>query len=294
MSGSQNGEHIKRMGAAHPGSGMALSRMAMPEVVVAFCLSGRVQLLLQEALDGAVPIWHTADGDVCRTLLQRHRSAALVVQVPTVSAANELSALIELRHQFPFVSIIGMYVEPASDLGAVARLGAVGVVDFIPADQTQQGDVVRTLLARSHAESFVARIWRMTSLAVDESAATLLRPAITLAHAPITLPRLAAARRMHERSLRKYCEGQGLPSPQWIIGWARTLVIAYYLEEQGRSIRSISALLGFSSPALLASHLRRYTRMTARDLRRQSPLVSVARMLEKALVSAGPLLERDR
>ncbi len=288
MSNSRETKQLSGAHTARRGSVGALSRMAMPDAVVAFRLTGKVQRTLQEALAGSVPVRYTAELEECQFLLQRHRSTALVVQVPTVSAASDLSALLDLRHLFPFVSVTGIYTEPTSDLSAVARLGAVGIVDFIPAEQTHRADLVRALLSRGHIESFVARIWRMTSLAVHESVATLLRPAITLAHAPITLPRLAAATKMHERSLRKYCEGQGLPSPQWIIGWARTLVIAYYLEEQGRSIQSISTLLGFSSPALLASHLRRYTRRTASDLRRHAPLLTAARMLEHALVPTPP------
>lgn len=261
----------------------ALSRMAMPDAVVAFRLTSNVQRTLQKALVESVPVRFTAELDECQVLLQRHRSTALVLQVPTVSASGELSALIDLRHQFPFVSMTGIYTESTSDLSAVARLGAVGIVDFIPFSETLQADKIRALLSRGHIESFVTRIWRLTSLMVHESVATLLRPAIKLAHAPITLPRLAAATNMHERSLRKYCEAQGIPSPQWIVGWARTLVIAYYLEEHGRSIQSISTLLGFSSPALLANHLRRYTRATASDLRRRAPLQTAARMLEQAL-----------
>ncbi len=37
--------------------------------------------------------------------------------------------------------------------------------------------------------------------------------------------------------------------------------VAYDLEEDGRSVQSISALLAFASPALLTNHIRRYTGM---------------------------------
>jgi AraC-like DNA-binding protein len=183
--------------------------------------------------------------------------------------------------------MLGIFDDATSDLNAVARLGSVGVLDVLPAAPDVGAQVVCQAISRGHIESLVGRIWRLSSLTVAEDVATVLRPAVRLAHSGVLLPRLAAATKLHERSLRKYCEAHGLPSPQWIIGWARTLVTAYYLEENGRSVQSISSLLGFSSPALMANHLRRYTGETASTLRRGSPLLTVARKLEQALLPSS-------
>lgn len=222
--------------------------------------------------------------DECSSFLSSHHLSALVVQVPAWSDSEELSPLLELRRQFPFVPMLGMYTAQGSDLGAVARLGSVGVQHVVTTDPPARPELIRALLSSGYKESVVNRVWRMASLMVADPVATVLRPAVRLAHSPVTLPQLAAEKRMHERSLRKYCENHGLPSPQWIIGWARTLVIAYYLEEPGRSVKSIAELLGFPSPALLANHLRRYTGRTASDLRRDAPLSTVARLLESSLM----------
>lgn len=262
----------------------AAHRTAMPDAVVAFRLDGLTQRALVDALAWTIPLRHTGDLEECRVILEEYRSAALVVHVPRTASSSELETLLVLRERFPLVPMAGVFSDVTSDLSAVARLGAAGIVDILHADGVKQAPLVRSVLSRGHAESLVARIWRMTALAVPERAATLLRPAVRLAHSPITLPGLAAATKLHERSLRKYCQTNALPSPQWIIGWARMLVVAYYLEETGRSIQSIAALLGFASPALLANHVRRYTGLTATALRARAPLTSVARFLEEALM----------
>ncbi len=259
----------------------------MPDVVIAFRLSIKLQRCLFDALGGVMPVHYTADLSECVAYLRRQHSAAVVVQVPHTVAEADLSALTDLRVQFPFVPILGIFHGARSDLSAVARLGAVGVLDVIPADSAHSPDTLMAQLSRGQIESLVTRIWRLSSLEVAETVATVLRPAVRLAHAPISVPRLAAAMRMHERSLRKYCESKRLPSPQWIIGWARTLVIAYYLEEKGRSVQSIATLLGFASTARLDEHLRRYTGAGAKALRVDTPLNAVARRLEAALAPAS-------
>ncbi|MBY0492127.1 MAG: helix-turn-helix domain-containing protein [Gemmatimonadaceae bacterium] len=256
----------------------------MPDTIVAFRLTALVQSGLQESLRGSIPIHYTAVRSECEVLLQQHRAVALIIQVPSMRASAELLELLELRSHYPFVSVTGIFHDADSDLSAVARLGSAGILDMIPAEAIRQSDFVRSILSRGHIESLVSRIWRLSELTVDDLVATVLRPAVGMAHSPISLPRLAAAKHMHERSLRKYCATHGLASPQWIIGWARTLVIAYYLEEHGRSVQSIATLLGFSSPSLLTNHLRRYTGMTARELREGTPLDTVARKLEEALM----------
>ena len=265
----------------------------LPQAVIAFRLSGNAQRILSDALSGLVPVSFTADFDECNALLQAQHATALVVQVPRGSSLLELSMLLELRRQFPLVPMIGIYFGATSDLGAVARLGSAGVVDVLSAEPAVRPESMRAMLSRGHVESLVSKIWRLASLDVAEPVATVLRPAVRLAHGPVSLPRLAAEKRMHERSLRKYCVAHGLPSPQWIIGWARTLVVAYFLEEPGRSIQSIATLLGFSSAAIMANHLRRYAGTTASDLRRGTPLATVARLLELALTPSAHRTPHD-
>ncbi|MBY0489473.1 MAG: helix-turn-helix domain-containing protein [Gemmatimonadaceae bacterium] len=206
-----------------------------------------------------------------------------MVSIPRSVSAPDFQELLDLRAEFPLVAMIGLFIAKESDLAALARLAAAGVADVLPVEQPSIAHHVRSTLSRAQAESLSSRVWRLAAVNVTDSAASLLRPALRLAHSPISLPVLANAVRMHERSVRKYCHANALPSPQWIIGWARSLLVAYYLEESGRSIQSIATLLGYKSSSLLANHLKRYTGKTASVLREESPLRTVGRLLESAL-----------
>jgi AraC-like DNA-binding protein len=263
-------------------SGLAAG-LPLPDGAVAFALPSRAQSGLSVALSSTLPLYFTANGDECRRFLRALRTPAFIAAIPSASGTHDLARVIAIRAQFPLMSMAGVFVDNYSDLGVLARLGGLGLSEVIPIGLTSNIAHVRAALSRSHTESLTDRIFRMTEVKVSIAAESLLRPALRLAYAPVQLPRLASAVRMHERSIRKYCHAHALPSPQWVVGWARCLLAAYYLEEDGRSVQSIAALLGFPSSALLANHLRRYTGHTATALRRHAPLSTVAKLLETAL-----------
>lgn len=105
--------------------------------------------------------------------------------------------------------------------------------------------MVAHAFSRAERDGKTDRIWCRAALKLHVGAATLLRRALQLSHEPTSLARLAAAARMHERTLRKYCESQLMPSPQWIIGWARCLPSPMISKKTGAAYR-VSALSSHS------------------------------------------------
>ncbi|MES2522648.1 MAG: AraC family transcriptional regulator [Gemmatimonadota bacterium] len=158
-------------------------------------------------------------------------------------------------------------------------------------------DPFLTALSRCETDGVAIRVWKHANLQVPDRLATVLKPAIRLAHDPISLARFAREARLHERSLRKYCDASGLVSPQWIIGWARLLVAAYYLDEPGRTVQSVADLLKFPSAVGLANHVRRYANMTPSGLRSAGAVNVIGRMMEHRMLvnvagsAAVPLCE---
>lgn len=216
----------------------------------------------------------------CRRILSARIDVALVIAIPsTAFPSSDFLKLRAMKQEFPSVTCVGLLKDGRAIWeisNAVSELGAV----VIKHEWLTQPSVLQSIIAQW--ENHCAAVWRLADVQVGDAFATLLRAALRLAHEPIRLDRFALATEMHERTLRKYCERYQLPSPQWIIGWARCLLAAYYLDDCGRSIQSIASLLKFSSPVLLANHLRRYTGMTATKLRAEGALASVARKLELA------------
>jgi len=265
--------------------------------LLAYGLPAMYQAALRTSLEGAVPVEFTASWRRVQERLLADLQLVLLVVVPrgeptlggarrhagSDASAGSLEQLVGIREHFPHVPMLGVFIEGESDFTGTARLGAAGVADIIPASRLASPRGMLELVQRHEAEGVAHRVWKQAGLEVNGESATLLRHALVLAHRPVTLPQLARALRMHERTLRKHCDAYGLPSPQHVIGWARCLMVAWYLEEPGRSMQSIADLLGFSSPAMMANHVRRYTRRTPSDLRAHGALRAVKRLLEAQL-----------
>ncbi|MBL0939346.1 MAG: helix-turn-helix transcriptional regulator [Gemmatimonadaceae bacterium] len=242
---------------------------------------------MRAGLAGKVAVEFTSSWRECQERLLDRAGVTLLVPIPSARETDLLEQLVSIRERFPHVAMVGLFVEGVSDLSATAKLGARGVSDVITSSRIGAGHALLDTLSHSETEGVATRLWRLAHLDVNDECATLLRTTLRLAHQPVTLPQLARAARMHERTLRKYCEQYGMPSPQHIIGWARCLMVAYYLEEEGRTIQSIAGLLAFPSPALMANHIRRYTRQTPRDLRAYGAVRIVGRMFEAQIIKTA-------
>jgi AraC-like DNA-binding protein len=211
----------------------------------------------------------------------------VLVTTPSKLSDPVLEASIALRERFQQTPFAALFISSHSDIGALARLAAGGVQHVLVSDQLRNLDHCYAALASSETWSIAQRVWRRAGINANDCVVTLLLAALRLAHEPLSMSRLAAAAQMHERTLRKYCERNHLPSPQWFIGWARCLLAAYYLDERGRSVQSIAEILHFNSAGLLANHLKRYTGCTASELRRSGALTTAARRFEAFLQTGG-------
>ena len=156
--------------------GIAAHRGSLPDAVVAFRLSNVVQQVLHDALKTSLPLFHVEDLDACRHLLEHYRSPALLVQILPTNVSRTLNALYQLRRQFPLTLTTGVIANTTSDVSAATDFDDIGPFPVIPAEIVSQTAFVHAVLARSHTETLVQAIWRLTSLTVADSAATICAP----------------------------------------------------------------------------------------------------------------------
>lgn len=256
-------------------------RMPLPEGVVTLGFPRDVAANLRSVLSKSMRVHDAANVHRCMRLLQHHLGLCIIFPVPGVDEDDLGNGLIRLFEQFPNVSCVALFGEKHSASLWAMRLGRAGVTELVA--MASSGFPERALLqalSRCEKDSVSTRLWNRANLDVPDSILPVLKPAIRLAHKPVSLASLAGAAQMHERTLRKYCEGRVLPAPQWIIGWARLLVAAYYLEEPGRTAQSTAELLQFPSAVALANHIRRYTSLPPSTLRAQGAVQTVARLFE--------------
>lgn len=221
-------------------------------------------------------------------LVEGTPNICLLVAVPPKSDSPELSELARLLASFPHLRVIALVDAGVASYTAVLRLGAMGVREVVFMTPHIEQHVLRAALERCGTEAVAARAWHRAQLVLPPALAPLLDAAVQCAHQPLSTVQLAQAVGTSERSLRRWCAEQQLPSPQWIVGWARLLLVAYYLDEPGRTVASIAHVLGYPSSCAVRNHLRRYTGVGASSLRAQGASQQVARLLERAVDAATP------
>lgn len=258
------------------------SRTPLPGVVIAFGISAAARTLARE-LVGHAAVRDVSLSEDLEDALHHAVDACVLCVVPSDSAAPMLHDLLRLRRRFPNVPAVALYYPSTSSCHAVLQLGAVGVTQIVTAEPTIQPFDLMTAFTRCHSDGVAIRLWRHCEFVLPDNMVTLLKAAIRLAHQPISGERLASAAGMPERSLRKYCAQEALLSPQWIVGWARLLVAAFYLDEPGRTVANVAELLEFPSACALRNQLKRYSNLASRQLRAGGTTALLARALENAV-----------
>jgi len=262
----------------------------MPKLVFALGLTEDVLATIGEAVGQGSVRPFAAVREVEAQLLVT-ADVSVVANIPGEKHTKACEALVELRRRFPHVPMVVIYNLTVSAPRAVLQLGEAGVKQIVTgAPRVQRDDLVRAL-SDSHGDGAARRLWRHCDFTLPEPLTPLLKAAIRLAHAPISAESLADATRMHERTLRKYCTQHRLPSPQWIIGWARLLIAGFYLDEPGRTMVQVAEMLEFPSSCALRNQMKRYTGTTSRSMREGSASLALARTLERSMnCSAAEIL----
>lgn len=258
-------------------------RLPLPDTLLILDAPMALHPDLRASLSGWMrPVFLSATSD-CAEHLRRTNSVAVLLTVPGNASDPVLHAYEQLRTAFHHTAFVAFYVSGHSELCALTRLASRNISQVLVSTRLHDVAHCYGALSASGRWHTAGRVWEHANIVADGLVTTLMLAALRLAHEPISLPQLALAARMHERTLRKYCARHGLPSPQWLIGWARCLLAAYYLEEDGRPIQTIAEILHFNSAVLLANHLRRYTQCSATELRRRGPLRTVSHCFESFL-----------
>lgn len=258
-------------------------RIPLPAALVTISLPTHFVEQLKLIVGEASKVWEVPSPSAAYDLLQRQSNTCLVLAVPRDNESDLTTGLARLRSAYPRVPATAVVVQGISSYRSVLRLGALGVTEIVEANPNLDRHALLMALSRCHADGVAARLWTDGGIEVPERMRLLLRAALRLAHEPVSVVMLADVLGMHERTLRKYCEQNGLPSPQWIIGWARILIAAYYLDEPARALTSTAKLLQYASACALRNQLRRYIGVSPTTLRSNGALRSVSDQLKFAV-----------
>jgi AraC-like DNA-binding protein len=225
--------------------------------------------------------------------LRREPHAWLLVPVASGDDVTTTKAVASLCARVAGVTIIARFQRTSSSVQNALHLGALGVTEIVTVHSDEAegpehpiSSAARRLNLRSVTEEVVGAM----PSSLPAALLPILATAVALAYRPITAAALATALGTNERTLRRQCTRRCLPSPQWIIGWARLLLVARYLQQPGTTLTNVAALLAYPTNAALGAQVRRYLRVSPSALRHSRSLEVIYRRLEDAVADQERLL----
>lgn len=262
-------------------------RLPLPPAVVSWGLPGAVNETIRRVVGTACQFTVARSGEEVSIELATNTTPCVVVPVPADRQHDLWDGLSRLRRAYPRVPFVAVAIPQHSSFRGAGQLGVLGVAEILTFDANSSGDEFAFALSRVHANGAASRAWAAAQLRLPESLVPVVKTALRLAHGPLTTTQLAGAVRLHERSLRKYCDRERLPNPQFIVGWSRLLMVAFYLDEPGRSLQALAEMLAFPSESALRKQLQRYTHSSASQLRQRGALRTTAGLFEQAVHAAN-------
>jgi AraC-like DNA-binding protein len=103
----------------------------------------------------------------------------------------------------------------------------------------------------------------------------------------LTVDRLARVLKLDRKTVYNRLHSSHCPSTARLISWSRVLAAGWLLDRQEPTVTGAARTLHFASPSEMRGMLRRYTRLTATELRRRGALRSVVASFRLACGLSG-------
>lgn len=223
---------------------------------------------IQSALRGYADIeWFQSFGEMRRGLEQARRDVGVVlVDMEDSTGAAAHVFVKRMADTFPAVGIIA-YRHPRSDSQAdLCRLAAAGIHDILLAGLTDEGYTARRIILD-------ARRRGVADVVISEITAILPPRLHSFAEAVVRYPEnssIAAVTRhlsVHRQTPNFWCKRERYPRPEELLIWCRLFLVSALLERTPRTLDAIANELDYASPTVVRNQLRRYTSLTATQIR---------------------------
>lgn len=235
-----------------------------PRPILIGCLDATRRKRIESALSGVVRMhWHASFGEL-RQALATSTSAAVVMVgardgdgVPAGPVANHIA------RAAPRTAII-MYASHHEVVGGV--IDSPAFTDLIIAGETDGKvfvlDIVLNAVKRMGADHVSARLRERLSPALATFADAAVRyPSCA------TVEALAERIGVHRQTAASWCRKERFLRAEELLIWSRLLLVAVLLEQTDLPAGTIAQDLDFPSAVSLRNQLKRYTGLTALEIR---------------------------
>ncbi len=251
--------------------------------IVACGLEQRQHARLTDALRGRVSVTVAPTFEDLDQLLRGSIEPVDIVILRSGDAAGRSAERMVRRiaKERPRVAIVA-YCPPITQHSTDLRaLAAAGVHQFIIAGISDEGAALREALARARRHCSAEWLMRQIAPAIPSRLHPVAEAILSHPETMVSIAALADELRVHRKTLFNWCERTGFLSPAQLLAWCRLLLVAYHLDNTGCTIETIGIELGYPSANTLRNTIKRYTGLTASELRHRGAVDAVVAALHR-------------
>jgi AraC-like DNA-binding protein len=259
----------------------ALDRHQQARLVDA--LRSRGMLRFVDSFDGLRDTLHHTTGPI----------DAVVVPARAPHGESARNVVRELAAERPRAAIV-VYCHPGwqhdTDIRALAMLGAH---QFVFAGINDDVLALRAVIESARRQCAAECVMQLLEAIVPAPLHPMVEAVLARPDEITDLASLAAALRVHRKTLFNVCRRAAFIAPAELLAWVRLVLVGYLLETTGCTIERIAADLSYPSPTALRNTFRRHVGVPASSVRAaggsRSVVGAFARRLADRPEKSGPL-----
>jgi len=212
---------------------------------------------------------------------------ALIVEPHDRDGRQTAGFVRQLAAAYPGVPIVGYCSALLAQSREIVDLVNAGVHELLFRGVDDVGVGVRHVLQSACIACAADQVFAQVADVVPGRLEPLVQHALRQPHLAHSVSAVAEVLGVHRKTLTNYCGDAELPPPGELIGWCRLLLTAFLLGTTSRTVEAIALELEFASDTALRNMMKRYTGLSASEVRRQGGLPCVVESFRNRLRLRG-------
>jgi AraC-like DNA-binding protein len=244
-------------------------------LVIALVVERDSRARIVDALRGRAAIDFCDTNDELLARASVGRSAAVILSPRDGAGASTADCVGSLREAVPARPVLAYCDVSVHNPREILEIVRAGASDLVLHGHGDSPVTLRAAIERAHQDSARDRVLRGLRPELPSEARGIVEYCVTHARNDLTVDGIAAALRVHRRTLTNRLARAGYPPPRVTIAWTCLLVAAALLEDPSRTVERIALELEYPSATAFRNALKRHTGLRPSEVRENGGLAYV-------------------
>ena len=232
--------------------------------------------------------FHDSFDELDRVLDQLDRCDAIILAPQDPGGRSALPFVERIARDWPATAIVIFFPPRSAGAPSPRAFAVAGAYQFVFAGVDNTGAAIAQAVRSARRECAADAVFAGLQPIIPATLQSLVQEVVSNPDSLTTVEQLAPALGVHRKTLVNRCQRAGFMAPSELIAWCRLCVVGYLLQRSGATIESIALTQGFSSHTALRNLMKRYTGLTATEVRKGGGLSEVLKAMRRRLAKFRP------